>query len=80
MFFVSEHAAARYIERFEGNITLDVARERIRRIIRGARFKRVAPGNARIYQTHGIEFVVADNRIRTVYRSDTRPDAEAIQA
>ena len=51
--------------------------ERIRRTIRSAGFKRTAPGNARIYRTHGIEFVVADQRVITVYRAATRPELVA---
>lgn len=72
-FHVSEHAAKRYIERFAGNVTKRVATQRLKRILSTARRKRPAPGGATIYGTAGLEFVVQDNTVLTVYGADTRP-------
>lgn len=68
MFEPTHHAAVRYIERFEGNITIAMAIQRLRKIVRQAHFKRVARANARVYVTHGMIFVVKNNKILTVYR------------
>src|SRR5690606_26732208 len=74
------HSVKRFIERFAGNITCQEAARRIQCIARTAHWKRPAPGGADIYATHGYELVVRDERILTIYRVDTRPDAYAAQA
>lgn len=68
MFQPSEHAVRRYIERFEGNITHTVAANRLRRIVRSARFRRILPGRARLYSRGPLNFVVQGGVIVTVYR------------
>ena len=68
MFNPTEHAVWRYIERFEGNLSFPVAAQRLRRIVRQARFRRTLPGGARLYATGPINFVVAEGRILTVQR------------
>lgn len=65
MFKASRHAAERYIERFDGNLTTE--RARVERIARNARFKRTAPGNARVYGNGQYDLVVVDNMIVTIY-------------
>ena len=70
---ITRHAASRYIERFAGNITLEQATARLEKIFRQARRIRPAPGNAYIYGTHGIYFVVEKRTIITVYRREETP-------
>lgn len=79
-FYPTSHAVLRFIERFAGNISPQEAARRIQKIAASARWKRIAPGGAAVYSTHGYELVVKDKRILTIYGVDTRPDAYAIQA
>jgi len=79
MKIVSQHAKERYIERFAGNITEQHAETRILKMFKSAKYKRSAPGKARIYQTHGIEFVVHEKTILTLYLPD-KPKPYAEQA
>jgi 20S proteasome alpha/beta subunit len=68
MIQITRHAAKRYQERFAGNVTVEEAARRIAKIFRQARFKRVGPGQARIYTVQGIDFVVVRGHILTLYR------------
>lgn len=69
MFDPSEHAVVRYIERFEGNLTFERASERLKRLSERARFRRVLPGNARLYTQGSVNLVVSEDLILTVYRT-----------
>lgn len=69
MFDPSEHAVLRYIERFEGNLTFERACERLRLLSEKARFRRVLPGNARLYTQGSVNLVVSENVIITVQRT-----------
>lgn len=79
-FRISLHAAQRYVERFAGNITVSMATARLEHILRNARRKRPAAGGATVYGTHGLEAVVKDGIVLTVYFSSTRPAPYAIEA
>jgi hypothetical protein len=65
---LTQHAVHRYIERFEGNLSTIRAAQRLQRIFRRAKFRNVLPGQARLYRTGTINFIVCDDHIVTVYR------------
>lgn len=79
-FKISLHAAERYVERCAGNVTIPVATQRLQRILSDARRKRPAPGGAYVYATHGLEAVVKNGVVLTVYFPSPRPAAYAIEA
>lgn len=70
---VTTHAVSRYIQRFAGNVTPERATSRLQKILQSAKFVRTAPGNAKVYMTHGIYFIVQKHTIITVYRREETP-------
>lgn len=69
---VSVHAAQRYQERFAGNLGWRETRQRLRRLLRRARFLQAQPGGARIYRLGTMRFVVENAVLITVYRPHYR--------
>lgn len=65
---LSVHAVERFQERFAGNLSWPPARDRLRRLLRRARFMGVRPGRARMYSLGDIRFIVQDGMLITVYR------------
>lgn len=65
----SHHAAERYVERVAGNVTLEVASERLRRLATKARFVCERPGRAREYRLGWMRFIVVNGLILTVYQN-----------
>ncbi|MFC4427124.1 hypothetical protein [Deinococcus navajonensis] len=70
---LSGHAVARFQERFAGNLSWAAARERLRRLLRRARFMGVRPGRARMYALGEMRFIVQDGMLVTVYRPTYAP-------
>lgn len=75
--FLTEHAIHRYIQRFAGNLSFELARARLERLVRRARFRRTAPGGAKLYTLGNLNFIVEDGCVVTVYRLQYR-DAPAL--
>ena len=66
-FYITHHAVARYIERFEGNLSRETAEQRLQRIAAQATFRRMLPGRARLYGSGAVHLVVSDDAILTTY-------------
>lgn len=62
------HAIQRFQERFAGNLGWAAAAQRLARLLRRARFRRVCAGRARLYALGEMRFVVQDGSLVTVYR------------
>jgi len=77
---ITRHAIDQYIARFAGNVSAATASQRLEAIARKARRKRPAPGGATIYKNNGLELVIKNKTIITIYNADTRPDGYAVQA
>ena len=65
---ITLHAAERYLERFAGNLTLQAASARLRKLLSRARFLHMCAGKARLYALGDIRFVVDQGALVTVYR------------
>jgi len=65
---ITTHATERYLERFAGNLSWPQARQRLRRLLKRARFIRVEPGGARLYGLGEMRFLVCRGVLVTVYR------------
>ncbi|UQN08800.1 hypothetical protein [Deinococcus sp. QL22] len=65
---MTAHAVERFQERFAGNLSWNGAQERLRRLLRRARFVSVRPGHARLYALQDMRFLIQDGLLITVYR------------
>ena len=72
---ITAHAITRFLERFAGNLSWNAAQERLRKLLRRARFLRVQPGGARLYSLGEMRFLVCDGVLLTVYRPTYRQAA-----
>ena len=72
MFRASAHAAQRYQERFVGNVTQEVARQRLEKIAKSCRFKGPLAGGAKLYGTGDVRIVVRNGTILTTYPARPR--------
>lgn len=67
-FVPTRHAAQRYVERFEGNLSESAATERLVALAGKARRTGGQPGGARVYRLQNLTLIVVDDLILTVYR------------
>ena len=69
---ITAHAITRFLERFAGNLSWKAAQERLRKLLRRARFLKVQPGGARLYSLGEMRFLVCQGVLLTVYRPTYR--------
>lgn len=74
---ITPHAIRRFVERFAGNLSREAARAKLKKLLRRARFRRVCPGQARMYALGDLRFIVSEGALITVYRQTYSDAGEA---